>query len=69
MTKMAKIEYLTLKGAHIEYHMKLQKTGYSRLYIDKIEEVAFTTSSVDQGTAGRTLDALYWSARLSEGIE
>ena len=69
MTKVAKIEYLALKGIEVKYHNKMQKTGYVRVYIDEIEGVRFTTSAADQGTASRTLDALYWSQKLQEGIE
>lgn len=69
MTKLIKIEYLLLKGIKIKYHKKLQKTGYLRLYVDEIEGISFTTSSVDQGVATRTLEALYWSHKLQEGAE
>ena len=69
MTKLTKIEYLTSNGTHIEYHRRMQKTGFSRLYIDKIEEVTFTTSTTDQSRASSMLDVVYWSAKLSEDVE
>lgn len=66
ITKLEKAAYLNDHGYTVKQHRKLQKSGHIRVYIDEIDGVKFTTSSADQTTASRTLDALYWGCKLQE---